>query len=432
AYYAAQREGEKSIAHMEAQLRELEDDEKKRHLDDAAEKPSAGDADFDLIARASGYATPEILKLRGEIAQTQAAVDDNRVKYKAVTREINDRLLFTAAMVIDEFSLISGIDASKLKQNDAVKLLNLHGALKRRVYGQDAVLDHVDRAVKVWRRGRRTDRPLPFLFCGASGVGKTEVSKGLAEALFDTDKALNRYDMGEFMEKNDVTKLIGAPPGYDGFAAGGEMTNAVRANPYQVMLWDEIEKAHPDIFNICLNILDDGRCRDNLGRKVEFGDVVMPMTTNIGADHALRVGTGPGDLTEDEAYELTIRDLKKAFRTEFLNRFEGRENIILFRKLNMDTIEKIVFREISRINAFYAPQSIDVRFPEAELREFCDKTYSPEIGARGLPGRIKRIEAMIVEKTMADTAFSGTLDVGFDAKSRNFTSNWIPHDRKAA
>ena len=143
------------------------------------------------------------------------------MKYKAVTKEINDRLLFTADMVIDEFSLISGIDASKLKQNDTVKLLNLHGALKRRVFGQDAVLDHVDRAVKVWRRGRRTDRPLPFLLCGASGVGKTEVSKGLAEALYDTDKALNRYDMGEFMEKNDVTKLIGAPPGYDGFAAGG-------------------------------------------------------------------------------------------------------------------------------------------------------------------------------------------------------------------
>lgn len=431
-YYAAQREGEKSIAHMEAQLRTLEDEEKKRHLDEPAGKASASDADFDLIARASGYATPEILQLRGEIARTQAAVDENRVKYKAVTKEINDRLLFTADMVIDEFSLISGIDASKLKQNDAVKLLNLHGSLKRRVFGQDDVLDHVDRAVKVWRRGRRTDRPLPFLFCGASGVGKTEVAKGLAEALFDTDKALNRYDMGEFMEKNDVTKLIGAPPGYDGFAAGGEMTNSVRANPYQVMLWDEIEKAHPDIFNICLNILDDGRCRDNLGRKVEFGDVVMPMTTNIGADHALRVGTGPGDLSQEEAYELTIRDLKKAFRTEFLNRFEGRENIILFHKLNMDTIEKIVFREISRINAFYLAQSIEIRFPEAQLREFCDKTYSPEIGARGLPGRIKRIEAMIVDKTMADPAFSGTLDIGFDATSRNFTSSWIPHDRKAA
>ena len=431
-YYAAQRDGEKSIAQMETLLRDLEEEEKKRHLDDPAGQASAGDADFDLIARASGYATPEIIKLRGDIARTQAAVDENRVKYKAVTKEINDQLLFTADMVIDEFSRISGIDASKLKQNDAVKLLNLHGSLKRRVFGQDAALEHIDRAVKVWRRGRRTDKPLPFLFCGASGVGKTEVAKALAEALFDTDKALNRYDMGEFMEKNDVTKLIGAPPGYDGFAAGGEMTNSVRANPYQVMLWDEVEKAHPDIFNVCLNILDDGRCRDNLGRKVEFGDVVMPMTTNIGADHALRVGSGPGDLTEEEAYELTIRDLKKAFRTEFLNRFDGRENIILFRKLNMDTIEKIVFREISRINAFYTSQSIEVRFPEAELREFCNKTYSPEIGARGLPGRIKRIEAMIVEKTMTAAACGGTLDIGFDAASRNFTSNWMPHDRKAA
>jgi ATP-dependent Clp protease ATP-binding subunit ClpB len=431
-YYAAQRDGEKSIAQMESLLRDLEEDEKKNHLDVPAGKASAGDADFDLIARASGYATPEIIKLRGDIARTQAAVDENRVKYKAVTKEINDLLLFSADMVIDEFSRISGIDASKLKQNDAVKLLNLHGSLKRRVFGQDAALEHIDRAVKVWRRGRRTDKPLPFLFCGASGVGKTEVAKALAEALFDTDKALNRYDMGEFMEKNDVTKLIGAPPGYDGFAAGGEMTNSVRANPYQVMLWDEVEKAHPDIFNVCLNILDDGRCRDNLGRKVEFGDVVMPMTTNIGADHALRVGTEPGDLTEEEAYELTIRDLKKAFRTEFLNRFDGRENIVLFRKLNMDTIEKIVFREISRINAFYASQSIEVRFPEAELREFCVKTYSPEIGARGLPGRIKRIEATIVEKTMAGGPCGGTLDIGFDAASRNFTSNWIPHDRKAA
>jgi ATP-dependent Clp protease ATP-binding subunit ClpB len=439
-YFMAQRDGEKSIVLLEGEVRDLEEIEKNRHLDSGSKKPEAKpdakskyhDADFDLIAQSSGYATPEITAKRKTIELLETAVKENRVKYDAITREINDRLLLTRDMVIEEFSRISDIDVSKLKQDDKVKLVNLGGVLKRRIFGQDEALEHVVAAVKVWKRGRRTDKPLPFLFCGPSGVGKTEITKGLAEGLFDTEKALNRYDMGEFMEKNDVTKMIGAPPGYDGFSAGGEMTNSVRSNPYQVMLWDEIEKAHPDIFNICLNILDDGRCRDNLGRKVEFGDIVMPMTTNIGAEHALRVGTGPDDISEEEALELTIRDLKKVFRPEFLNRFEGRENILLFKKLNMGTIEKIAVREITRVNEFYNAQQIDVTFPETQLREFCDKVYAPEIGARGIPGKIKKIESLIVDQLILDESFKGCLNIGFDPKTKGFTSNWTKHERKAA
>lgn len=236
--------------------------------------------------------------------------------------------------------------------------------LHRRVFGQDEALDYVYRAVKIWRRGRKTGKPLPFMFCGPSGVGKTEVGRGLAEGLFDTVAALNKFDMGEYMEKNDVTKLIGAPPGYEGFEVGGQMTNSIRNNPYQVMLWDEIEKAHQAIYNVLLGILDEGYCKDNIGRKCDFSDALMPFTTNIGQEHMLNE-----HLSDTEAYERTIHDLEQFFKPEFLNRFEGRENILVFRRLELPSIQRIALRELDRINSNYTP-NVSVVFPADQFECF--------------------------------------------------------------
>lgn len=415
-YFGLQRQGEKSIILLEQEIAKLIEYEKNEN---GAKK--FRDEDFDLLGQASGFTTPAIEEKRTKIKELMAGVAENRTKYEEITNKINDQLILTADHVIDEFSRISGIETTKLKQDDKSKLLALGSVLKRRVFGQEEALEYVYRAVKVWRRGRRTGKPLPFMFCGPSGVGKTEVGRGLAEGLFDTVAALNKFDMGEYMEKNDVTKLIGAPPGYEGFEVGGQMTNSIRNNPYQVMLWDEIEKANQAIYNVLLGILDEGYCKDNIGRKCEFGDALMPFTTNIGQEHMLNK-----ELSPNEAYERTMHDLEQFFKPEFLNRFEGRENILVFRSLELDSIQRIANRELDRINSNYNP-NIQANFPIPELNAFCQKVYHPKIGARGIPGRIKTVEGFIVDKQLQDENFKGVMDISFDGEK--LSTSWKENDR---
>lgn len=174
------------------------------------------------------------------------------------------------------------------------------------------------------------------------------------------------------------------------------MTNSIRNNPYQIMLWDEIEKANQAIYNVLLGILDEGYCKDNIGRKCEFGDALMPFTTNIGQEHMLNK-----ELTEAEAYERTMHDLEQFFKPEFLNRFEGRENILVFRRLELESIQRIANRELDRINSNYLP-NIRANFPTDQLNAFCEKIYHPKIGARGISGRIKTVEGFIVDKQLQD------------------------------
>jgi ATP-dependent Clp protease ATP-binding subunit ClpB len=417
-YFALQRQGEKSIILLEQEIAKLIELEKNGNASDKKHH----DPDFDLLGAASGYSTPAIEEKRATIAQLTIGVADNRAKYQAITSSINDQLALTSDHVVNEFSRIAGIEAAKLKQDDKTKLLALGTVLKWRVFGQDDALEYVYKAVKIWRRGRRTGKPLPFMFCGPSGVGKTECGRGLAEGLFDTVAALNKFDMGEFMEKNDATKLIGAPPGYEGFEVGGQMTNSIRNNPYQVMLWDEIEKAHQAIYNILLGILDEGSCKDNIGRKCEFGDALMPFTTNIGQEHMLNK-----ELSDAEAYERTMHDLEQFFKPEFLNRFEGRENILVFRSLELDSIRRIANRELDRINSNYAP-NIQAVFPSDQLNAFCEKTYHPKIGARGIPGRIKTVEGFIVDKQLEDENFVGMMDIAFDGT--NLKTSWSQNGRQ--
>ena len=419
-YFALQRQGEKSIILLEQEIANLIEIEKETNGKDKKHH----DSDFDLLGAASGYTTPAVEEKRAAIHKLAVGVADNRAKYEAITSAINSQLILTVDHVVDEFSRISNIEAAKLKQDDKTRLLALGSVLKRRVFGQEQALDHVYRAVKIWRRGRKTGKPLPFMFCGPSGVGKTEVGRSLAEGLFDTVATLNKFDMGEFMEKNDVTKLIGAPPGYEGFEVGGQMTNSIRNNPYQVMLWDEIEKAHQAIYNVLLGILDEGYCKDNIGRKCDFSDALMPFTTNIGQEHMLNES-----LSDTEAYERTMHDLEQFFKPEFLNRFEGRENILVFRRLELDSIRRIAARELDRINSNYAP-AVSAVFPTDELNTFCNKVYDPKMGARGIPGRIKTVEGFIVDKLLQDESFKGVMNISF--KDNVLWTAWEQHGRQAA
>lgn len=418
--FVAQRTGERRINVLMGEIETLVTKEKEDSLLTKGDKKKFDMDDFSIFEEATGYSTPDIEKKRSEIKDLQAGVAENKAKYDALTNEINSKLCLQDDHIFSIFSRISGIDEGKLRQNDTVRLLNLGTILKNRVYGQDDALEYIFRRVKIWRRGRRTNKPLPFMLCGPSGVGKTEICRALAEGMFDTDLALNKFDMGDFGEKNDVNKLIGAPPGYEGFDVGGQMTNSIRNNPYQVMLQDEIEKAHADIFNTYLGVLDNGYCKDNIGRRCEFGDAIMPFTTNIGQAAMLRVGI---DMTEEEAYDQTMKDLEGFFKPEFLNRFEGRENIIILKSLEIGSIQRIALRELTNINAYFMPK-IKAMFPQDQLNNFCARTYTPKIGARGIPGKIKNIEGFIVDKELEDENFTGVMNVSFDEQTMALQGVW--------
>lgn len=261
---------------------------------------------------------------------------------------------------------------------------------------------------------RRSDKPAAFMFIGPSGVGKTEIAKALAEALYDDEKALLQFDMSEYMEKHTVAKLIGAPPGYEGFEVGGILTNAMRQNPRRIILFDEVEKAHPDVFNIFLQILGDGHVSDNIGRKSYFGDSIILMTSNLGQHNFL-----DKTLTKDEQFEKTMSEMKDhGLRPEFLNRFNGRENIVPFNTLTPEVIQMIVGRELKKINASYAEDGIQLAMTPEALKEFVAAKYNPEVGARGLPGYINaNVESKLARTVLMHPDVKGTINVAYNGQT---------------
>jgi ATP-dependent Clp protease ATP-binding subunit ClpB len=379
------REGERALADKQAWLDETAARERTLQTDGAGRFPAIG---FDL---------PEVTKVKAEIVAIKGALTTNRSQYESVITTINAKLILTRDRVLTEFSDISGIPASKLDQNERDKLREMPTALRTRIFGQDAVLDRVAGGVQVFRLGRRNrNQPLAFLFLGPSGVGKTELAKVLAWFMLDDERALTRFDMSEYMEKHAVARLIGAPPGYEGFEAGGILTNAARNNPRRVFLFDEIEKAHPDVFNVFLQVLGDGRLTDGIGRTALFGDALIIMTTNIGQDHFLH------DADAGTAEAAAFVELGNTYRSEFLNRFAGRQNILCFQKLDLAAMEKIVQREIADIDSTYREQGIAVRLDPASCHVFCEAQYDPTSGARGLPGVLNtRLETQIVKAILA-------------------------------
>tara|TARA_B100001750_G_C15515410_1_gene606727 strand:- start:1238 stop:3835 length:2598 start_codon:yes stop_codon:yes gene_type:complete len=312
----------------------------------------------------------------------------------------------------------TGIPVSKMLEGEKEKLLNLEDALAKRVVGQEHAIKSVSNAIRRARAGLQDpNRPIgSFMFLGPTGVGKTELTKALAEFLFDDDTAMVRIDMSEFMEKHSVSRLIGAPPGYVGYEEGGVLTEAVRRRPYQVILFDEIEKAHVDVFNVLLQVLDDGRLTDGQGRTVDFTNTLLIMTSNIGAD--LLVNQKDGE--DVEAVRDGVMDaVRSYFRPEFLNRLD---DILLFRRLGRNMMGKIVEIQLRRLQKLLADRHITINLDEKASDYLAEKGYDPAYGARPL----KRVIQTDLQNPLAEALLKGEItdnmnvQVGLDQNHLSF------------
>jgi len=319
------------------------------------------------------------------------------------------------AEIVSEWT---GIPVSKLVEEEIKKLRDMEEHLHKRIVGQDEAIKAVSEAIRRARAGlKEPNKPIgSFLFLGPTGVGKTELAKTLAEFLFGDEDAMIRFDMSEYMEKHTVSRFIGAPPGYVGYEEGGQLTEAVRRRPYSVILLDEIEKAHPDIFNILLQILDDGRLTDSKGRVVDFKNTIIIMTSNLGSEILLKVD--PDDKENFEKVKDEIMELLKyKFRPEFLNRID---EIIVFHKLTKDQIKDIVNLLIERVRRTLKAQKMELEISDKAIEKIAEIGFDPLFGARPLRRTIQReIENMIAKKIL-DGEFKENDKILIDFEDDNF------------
>ena len=311
--------------------------------------------------------------------------------------------------IADVVSRWTGIPVSKMMQSEKEKLLHLESELHTRVIGQEEAISAIADAVRRSRAGLQDPkRPIgSFIFLGTTGVGKTELAKALAEYLFDDENMMTRIDMSEYQEKFSATRLIGAPPGYVGYDEGGQLTEAIRRKPYSVVLFDEIEKAHPDVFNILLQVLDDGRLTDNKGRVVNFKNTIIIMTSNIGSslirENFEKMTPETHDQVVDETKVQVLELLKKTIRPEFLNRID---DIIMFTPLNEEEIRKIVSLQLNSVKKMLAQNGIALEFTDAALAFISDKGFDPQFGARP----VKRVIQKYVLNELSKELLGGTVN----------------------
>ena len=298
----------------------------------------------------------------------------------------------------------TGIPVDKMLSSEREKLLHMEDALKRRVVGQDEAVTAVSNAIRRARAGLQDpNRPMgSFLFLGPTGVGKTELTRALAEFLFNDESAMVRIDMSEYMEKHSVARLIGAPPGYVGYEEGGSLTEAVRRRPYQVILFDEVEKAHPDVFNVLLQVLDDGRLTDGQGRTVDFRNTLIVLTSNLGSEALARL---PERADVSVAREAVMEAVRTAFRPEFLNRLD---EILLFRRLSRDDMKGIVGIQIERLKRLLAERKITIELDAAAMAWLANAGYDPVYGARPL----KRVIQRELQNPLAQSILEGRIPDG--------------------
>jgi ATP-dependent Clp protease ATP-binding subunit ClpB len=337
----------------------------------------------------------------GTLATLQSKLQEKEVELAA--EDGSDKTLLREEVTEDDIAEViakwTGIPVARLVQSEMEKLLQLETDLHQRVIGQDQAVTAVADAIQRSRAGLSDpNRPIAsFLFLGPTGVGKTELSKALANRLFDSDDAMVRIDMSEYMEKHTVSRLIGAPPGYVGYEAGGQLTEAVRRRPYAVILFDEVEKAHPDVFNVMLQILDDGRVTDGQGRTVDFTNTVLILTSNIGSQSILELA---GDPDQHQAMEARVNEALKAhFRPEFLNRLDDQ---IIFHSLRKDELKQIVTLQVARLQQRLEARKLDLQLSPEASDWLANAGYDPVYGARPLKRAIQReLETPIAKAILA-------------------------------
>jgi ATP-dependent Clp protease ATP-binding subunit ClpB len=302
----------------------------------------------------------------------------------------------------------TGVPVDKMLEGERAKLLRMEEQLKKRVVGQDEAVRAVADAVRRARAGLQDpNRPIgSFLFLGPTGVGKTELTKAIAEFLFDDDQAMVRIDMSEFMEKHSVSRLIGAPPGYVGYDEGGVLTEAVRRRPYQVILFDEVEKAHPDVFNVLLQVLDDGRLTDGQGRTVDFKNTLIVLTSNLGSAYLAALRDGE---SAETVREQVMEEVRRAFRPEFLNRLD---EILLFNRLSRAHMTDIVEIQLGHLRKLLADRKIDLEFDNKALQWLANRGYDPVYGARPL----KRVIQRNLQNPLATLILEGRIKDGDTVK----------------
>ncbi|MDT2602847.1 ATP-dependent chaperone ClpB [Enterococcus dongliensis] len=371
---------------------------KRAEIDQAKHELEDAENNYDL-ERAAVLRHGTIPKLEKELAELEAKNKENDLKM--VQESVTENEI---AQVVGR---LTGIPVTKLVAGEREKLLNLNDTLHKRVIGQDEAVDAVSDAVLRSRAGLQDpNRPLgSFLFLGPTGVGKTELAKALAENLFDSEEHMVRIDMSEYMEKHSVARLVGAPPGYVGYEEGGQLTEAVRRNPYTIVLLDEIEKAHPDVFNILLQVLDDGRLTDSKGRLVDFKNTVLIMTSNIGSQILLEGVTAEGVIPETTK-EQVLSMLRGHFKPEFLNRID---DTILFTPLSLSDVKGIVEKIIHHLSHRLEEQDIQLDITEDAKSWIAEKAYEPQYGARPLKRFITReVETPLAKEIIAGRVMPNT------------------------
>ncbi len=344
-------------------------------------------------------------KLRDHIAKLKEDIE----RQKSMPGNNNVAVEITEQDIAEVVSKWTNIPLTKLTEGEAEKLLHLEKTLMERVKGQDEAVEKVSKAIRRSRIGIRDPRrPIgSFLFLGPTGVGKTELSKALAEALFDDENKIIRLDMSEFMEAHSVSKLIGSPPGYVGFDDGGQLTEQVRRKPYSVVLFDEIEKAHPEVFNMLLQILDDGRLTDSHGKVVSFKNTIIIMTSNIGSDklNKTSVSLGFGDKANDDKSAVMLGELKKYFKPELINRID---NIVVFNKLSQTVLKEIAKKMLTDLNKNLKQSGVELKFTTATFNYLVKNGTNEDFGARPL----RRLITTKIEDELADKMLKGEVKAG--------------------
>ena len=332
----------------------------------------------------------------------------------------DDKKLITEEDVAEVVAMISGVPVKRVAQSEGTRLLEMNKALAGKIIGQDEAISKVVSAIHRNRAGLKDpNKPIgTFIFLGPTGVGKTQLAKILANYLFDTDDALIRIDMSEYMEKFSVSRLVGAPPGYVGYEEGGQLTEAVRRRPYSVVLFDEVEKAHPDVFNTLLQVLDDGRITDSQGRLVDFKNTIIILTSNLGSNYILD-GIVDGEITA-EAREKVDKVLKQSFRPEFLNRLD---EIVFYKPLMKDQIIKIVDLMLVSLQKRLENKQLTITVTDAAKEFIIEDGFDPNFGARPLKRYIQRtVETLVAKKIIAvDLAPGSELIVDYDKEKEEFT-----------